>query len=486
LRIIRARGAPLRALRCSLRSTNATRDDEARIAGDPAIVARAMNRANSASSSVWHHFTDRRITVMGLGQYGGGAGAARYLVERAGARVLVTDRKTNDQLTETARSLADLVSSGRLSLRLGEHVESDFTSCDLVVANPAVPRPWSNPYLEAARRSGVPITTEMRLLIETIPDKTRVVGVTGTAGKSTTTAMIHHILRRAGRSSHLGGNIGGSLLGSTFAQDDVVVLELSSAMLYWLGERIGSDNAPGWSPDVAVLTNLAPNHLDWHETFEHYRESKENIFRHQSSHGCALRGESIDLDAHRAIWDRIDLRLPGAHNRRNALLAALTCASGFDLDPLECAAALDDFHGLPHRLELVHTSSAGCTFYDDSKSTTPEATRLAVEAFDEPARIHLIAGGYDKRIDLRGISDLAPRLAGLYAIGATGRRMVAQAPDDSAAYLGTLDAAVQRAVNRMRPGEVLLLSPGCASWDQFTNFEARGRAFAELVRRLAE
>ncbi len=305
------------------------------------------------------------------------------------------------------------------------------------------------------------------------------IGITGTAGKSTTAAMIHHILVRAGIDSHCGGNIGGSLLNQLdeIRPHDWIVLELSSAMLYWLGDNIGFDGAAGWSPHVAVLTNLHENHLDWHESFAHYQQCKHNIFRYQQSRDHALRGDELESST-----EPIRLQIPGAHNQRNAQLAIDAACAAVTLDPAEAAATLGDFIGLPNRLQLV-AEHEGLRFYDDSKSTTPQATVLAVESFDEASRIHLIVGGYDKGLDLSPIIQLAASLGALYTIGATGRDIADSAARASCCeYCETLDTAVDRAMSKMRKGDVLLLSPGCASWDQFDNYEQRGEAFSRYVR----
>ena len=416
----------------------------------------------------------RRVTVMGLGRFGGGTGVTRWLVEQD-ASVLVTDVLHEKDLREPLAPLEDFRSSGRIELRLGGHDEHDFSSCDLVVANPAVPKPWANPFLVRARAAGIPITTEINLLVERL-DRRQVIGVTGTAGKSTTTAMIQHVLASCccERKAWLGGNIGGSLLADLdrIAPDDLVVLELSSAMLHWLG----AGERAGWSPHWALLTNLAPNHLDWHGDFDHYRRSKEGIFRHQEPGDRALRGVDIRLDG-----PRIPLGLPGTHNQHNACVAARVAAevAGIGID--DARMRLADFTGLPHRLQLV-AERDGMRFYNDSKSTTPEATCLAVAAFEHPRHIHLIAGGHDKGADLTSIAQLAKRIGGLYTIGATGAALAADVPNPShVERCATLDKAVRAARERMREGDVLVLSPGCASWDQFANYEERGARFTALV-----
>jgi UDP-N-acetylmuramoylalanine--D-glutamate ligase len=412
----------------------------------------------------------QRITVMGLGRFGGGAGVVRWLTAQ-GKKVLLTDLQSAAELREPLAQIADLP----IELRLGRHDERDFTTADLVIANPAVPRPWENRYLRAASAAGVPITTEIRLLVERL-HRQRVIGITGTAGKSTTAAMTHHILSRAGVQAHLGGNIGGSLLDSldTIGRDDWIVLELSSYMLHWLGSGAGYPAAEGWSPGVAVLTNLEPNHLDWHGSFEHYEASKRNIFQFQRDGDSALTGEACDEPAH------VPLLIPGGHNQRNARMAITAALCAVDLSLDDAATLLADFRGLPHRLELV-AERDGMRFYNDSKSTTPQATALAVAAFDDSSRVHLIAGGYDKGLDLTPIAALAPQIAGLYTIGSTGDRLTRLASSRNATYCETLSNAIATAMKHMTPGDVLLLSPGCASWDQFTNYEQRGEAFKQCV-----
>lgn len=437
------------------------------------------------------------VLVMGLGRFGGGLGVTRWLCAR-GAHVLLTDLSDEAALAEPLAELRPVIESGQVTLRLGGHVEQDFTDASLVVANPAVPKPWENRFLAAARRANRPITTEIQLLIGQL-DRARTLGITGTAGKSTTSAMTVHVLRGVGVPTRLGGNIGGSMLGeaASLGAQELVVLELSSFMLHWIGgggvaapggvatersahdpgTRAATNSRSGWSPRWAAITNIYPNHLDWHGSFEHYRQSKLNLLRWQGDGDHTLRGEDEVSAELRNL--ELPLRLPGAHNRANALLAIRMAVAATGASPAAAAATLRDFTGLPHRLELVGEHDER-RFFNDSKSTTPEATLLAVEAFEDPKRVHLIAGGYDKGTDLRSISALVGRLGGFYTIGATGRGLAAAAGVGSTE---TLDRAVDLAMARMRSGDVLLLSPGCASWDQFTNYEARGAAFRACVER---
>ncbi len=439
-------------------------------------------------------FAGQRITVMGLGRFGGGLGVTRYLASR-GADVLVTDLDPAEKLADSVAGLKDLLDSGSVTLRLGEHNVSDFTTCDRVVANPAVPHPWDNRFLRAAQAAGIPITTEIRLMVESLPSRDRVIGVTGTAGKSTTSAMIAHALRAIGERVAFGGNIGGSLLGTRLDAESWVVLELSSFQLYWLGEAAGFPAAAAWSPRTAVITNVTPNHVDWHGTFEHYRACKLSLARSVSPNDVLVCGADVDARSGRrevriestdaAVDPLLHLNAPGVHNRINArtAIAAVSAALGREGDPAltrRLAESLATFPGLPHRLCLVADRN-GIRYYDDSKSTTPESTLLALDAL-AGERIHLIAGGYDKGSDLTPIARRSGSLEGLYCIGATGPSLAALAAGAEAVFnCGTLESALARVRGRASAGSVVLLSPGCASWDQYVNYEERGKRFKQLA-----
>ncbi|MEM8494784.1 MAG: UDP-N-acetylmuramoyl-L-alanine--D-glutamate ligase [Planctomycetota bacterium] len=350
-------------------------------------------------------------------------------------------------------------------------------------------------------------------------------GVTGSAGKSTTTAMIGHILRKAfGQAGDtpdpsreatgvwVGGNLGGSLLPTVdqIRPDDWVVLELSSFMLHYLREE-------KWSPHIACFTNLSPNHLDWHLDEEAYYESKFGLVEHQSREDFVTIGEDAG-QFFRTVWQpefqsgvsgiycysksiARPSNLPGAHNQKN-LVAAIGAVSFVpdvvdrfgDLDSLNASALnlIEGFSALAHRLDYVGVllSAENIRCFNDSKSTTPEAAVLAMEAFDS-GTLHAIVGGYDKGSDLSAMCRVAvERCTGVYAIGATGEAIVeavAHAVDSQPRALviehcGTLEKAVAAIRRNVKPGDVVLLSPGCASWDQFANYEERGERFIALVR----
>lgn len=435
--------------------------------------------------TIHDRLSGRRITVMGLGRFGGGLGVTLYLASH-GAHVLVTDTEPASRLNDPLAALEPLVRDGAVTLRLGGHCEADFRQADLVVANPAVPRPWQNPYLRAAVEAGVPVTTEIGLLCGRIRDWSRVLGVTGSAGKSTTTSMIGAALTALGERVLIGGNLGGSLLSLADGLDAPappwLVLELSSAMLHWLGP-IG--------PHAAVVTNFSPNHLDWHAELDHYRACKQNLLAGMAPGASAVLGASVQNWTIPGGVARVAvgppnaeglpaLRVPGAHNRLNAAMAIAAVRAALPEAPAAAVApALAAFGGLAHRLEHV-TDHNGVRCYNDSKSTTPESCLLAIDAFaPDQSRVHLIAGGYDKGSDLSPVARLADRVAGVYAIGATGPALAATAA--RVTLCGTLERAVEAAFARACPGDVLLLSPACASWDQFENFEKRGEAFRKLV-----
>ncbi len=482
----------------------------------------------------------KRVTVMGLGAFGGGEGVVRFLAER-GARVTVTDLKTEADLGDTLSRLAGC----RLeALHLGGHQEADFREADLVVVNPAVPR--ANPFLELARTAGVELTSEMNLFIE--HNRGSVVAVTGTVGKSTTTALLERMLAAAGMKTWLGGNIGRSLLSEVDAIEpsDHVVLELSSFQLTDL-DRLR------FRPDVAVVTNFRANHLDWHPDLADYRRAKQTVLRWQNPDDVAVlnaddpdvsrwpaRGrltwfgtkpravrrppndeeddgfdgepdpadeledeavrsgcfvEDMTLHAPRLSIDlRTEFALPGRHHALNAAAAA-AAALEIGAGELAVRTALRGFHGLPHRLQFLGAFH-GRRFFDDSKATTPEAAIAAIEAFEEP--VVLLAGGYDKHVDLLAFAEtMAKRVRGVVLVGATApelsRLLEAILTSDKAVRLkrdklsqaATFEEACRKAFAISGPGDVVLLAPGCASYGMFNNYVERGHAFAAAVQNWA-
>jgi len=430
----------------------------------------------------------KRVTVAGLGHFGGGVSVARWLVSQ-GARVLVTDVQSVEALADSTRQLEGLP----IDYRLGGHDERDFTHADLVVASPAIPP--TNRYLSAAQAAGVPLTSEMRLFLERCPSR-RVLAVTGTKGKSTTAALLHLMLQTVGK-AWLGGNIGVSLLDAlpVIGHDDFVVLELSSFMLHWLGHA-------RWSPSVALVTMVSADHLDWHGSLDAYVDAKRNIVRFQQPSDFAVlrdddkasRSFATDTKAQVLIYGKrghlpeaLAPLLPGKHNRINER-GAWTAARIFGVYPDMALEALKDFRGLPHRLQLVHEAD-GVRWVNDSIATIPDAAIAASEAF--PAgKVIQIVGGKDKGLSFERMGAvLAERSKAVLTIGATATKIAetcraATVRGKRAEILecGDLEAAVARARQIAETGDVVLLSTGCSSYDQFQNFEQRGERFAELAR----
>ena len=451
-----------------------------------------------------------RCLVMGLGVFGGGIGATQWLAQQGAKEIMVTDLSSAEKLKDSIAKIAPLIQSGVVRLRLGAHELADFQHAQLVVANPAVPTPWTNPYLKAAHESGARVTTELRMALEQVPAD-RVIAVTGSSGKSTTSALIHHALHGFnGKKAHFAGNIGGSLLQHcpVIGLDEWLVLELSSFMLWWLGPNAGN---PHWHARIGVLTNLSENHLDWHGNADHYSASKSIVRNRGASDQIFLSRFDIESPTQARKWAalsagawwenaRLDAqveqclplfesaRLIGEHNKRNALLALQACVAALRIDDPRLdiqtttrtlSANMNRFKGLPHRLSLAHECN-GVRWINDSKATTAAATLFAVNSFPNIGQIHLIAGGVSKGADLSAISALTPQLAGLYCIGTAATQLACA----GATLCETLENAVKMIHARIRPGDVVLLSPGCASWDQFQNYEARGARFTELATQL--
>ena len=430
------------------------------------------------------HYRGQRATIMGLGHFGGGAAAARRLAA-AGAIVTVTDLADERTLAAAIRSLAGAPIA---AFHLGGHREEDFCRADLVVVNPAV-RP-DNRWLAIARESGVRLATEIDLFLEACPATT--IGVTGSNGKSTTSAMIAAILQAGGRRTWLGGNIGCSLLDhlDEIGPDDGVVLELSSFQLWHLRPETRL-------PHIGVITSFAPNHLDWHASMDEYAAAKQILLQRQQPHDLAVLNTH---DPRLASWNRLvrgrllplaaddllpRLPLPGWHNRMNAACAAAAAlGAGCSRDAID--RGLQSFRGLPQRMQQV-AQIGGRTFINDSTSTTPESTIAALESVGTPAFV--LAGGHDKGLDFTPMIEAIGRIAmGAAFFGEIGPRLhdrlQASHVDCLSIAVPALDEAVDWCWRNSRPGDAIILSPGCSSHDQFRNFRERGERFDDLVRRL--
>ena len=448
-------------------------------------------------------YAGKRVTVMGLGRFGGGIGAIRYFVQQ-GAHVTVSDMQTEDVL----RDSIDAIEQYDCRIHIGEHRREDFTSCDVLCVNPAVAP--DNPFVELASRSGAEIVTEMGLFFRYFPGT--IIGVTGSNGKSTTVQMIYSILRSVVPKVYRGGNIGISLLPDieTYTHDTIAVLELSSFQLY----RLHSEKR---SPHISVITSISPNHLDWHGNMDSYIRAKEIIVRFQkeddyclypisdtharrmahASHGKVVSvGNEGDIHvSDTAVYSRMydseelcirteDIPVPGMYNRINAAYAtgvSLLCGASVK----QIAQGIRQYQGLPHRLEHVGTLG-NINFYDDSISTTPESACAAVETYKNTG-VYII-GGYDKGLDLYPLAKTISRAgAAAVCIGATSSQLKkhfnACSYTDTVFYAETLEEAVHVSIKYAQEHgkTAVVLSPGCASYDMFRNYEHRAEVFVNTI-----
>ncbi len=462
-------------------------------------------------------FAGKKVLVMGLGRFGGGADVAEFAA-RAGAKVTVTDLAPAEQLTD---SISRLEGIGGIEFHLGSHDPADFEQADIVVANPSVPP--DNELLQIARRAGKFITSQISIFFELCP--AAIIGITGANGKSTTAALTAHLLtngQHAARSMQyehvwLGGNIGNRPLLTTLGEigpDDLVVLELSSFQLEQLAQI---QNAP----KVALLTNLTPNHLDRHGTFANYCAAKENIFKFQQldekSPAVSIFNAEDEVGAewykkYNRDSGRICVQfsaddvseeirgvypLPGRANRSN-LAAAIAVVRHFGVTDEQIKSRLPSFKSLPHRLEFVAEIN-GIRWYNDSIATTPDSAIAALEAFDEP--IIIIAGGYDKKLPFDELGKkVSQKAKAAILIGQTAQKIANAIHYSTTSLRGaqrqsnlnpistqvirtnSLAEAVEQAGKLAKTGEIVLLSPACASYDMFENFQHRGREFTKLVQ----
>lgn len=445
----------------------------------------------------------KKVLVVGLAR--SGMAAAHWLSEH-GAVVTVTDMRLPSAFSKEIPELLDR----KVGLELGLHRESTFLQQDFVVVSPGVPADL--PVLNLARQKGIPVVPEVEVAGWFL--KGRLVGITGTNGKTTTTTLLGKILEASGFSTFVGGNIGVPLLSAVDLDPpaSIIVSELSSFQL----ETIDS-----FRPHVAALLNLTPNHLDRHPNFEAYIAAKARIFSNQTQDDYAIlnaddanvmklvpsiRSQKVFFSRRMELANGVfvsrgtvfyrvqsmeaalmrtsDIRLLGAFNLENALAAAAAaCVLGVEFGSIR--RAVREFGGVEHRLEFVR-EIRGVDFYNDSKATSVDATSKALSAFD--SGVHLILGGKDKGAPYAPLRDLMhDRVREVLVIGAAQKRIIADlAGVVEIVEAGDLETAVRAAAERAKPGDVVLLAPACSSFDQFENFEHRGRVFKALVERLAE
>jgi UDP-N-acetylmuramoylalanine--D-glutamate ligase len=443
---------------------------------------------------------NKRVLVVGLGRTG--EATADFLLAR-GARVVISEKKPAAELGPTAARWRERGAA----LEAGGHDPASFLAADLIVPSPGVP---PLPQIAAAQAAGVPVLSEIEIAFRFLQG--RLIGITGTNGKSTTATLLHRILKASGRRAVLAGNIGTPLLSfvDRSRADDVYVVEISSFQL---------EHIDRFRVDCAVVLNLTENHLDWHGSFAGYAAAKRKLVSGLEAAGTAVlnrddpgvwamraaaagkvrgfsrrrvlgRGAFLRDDwivvregEERPVLPVSDIRLPGLHNRENVLAAALA-ASLEGVPPRTMRAAVRAFPGLEHRLERVLVRD-GVEFVNDSKATTVDAAIKAIESFDRP--IVLILGGKDKGADFTRLRRIVKRrVRSIVLVGAAKAKIRAAlegiVPMTEA---GAFSEVVPLAAAAARRGDIVLLAPACTSWDMFRSFEERGRTFKRAVRRLA-
>ncbi len=446
---------------------------------------------------------NKRALVVGLGRSGR---AAAFLLRRQGAIVTVTDIQPPATF---GNSLSGLLAE-KIGLALGSQPVELFLAHDLVVVSPGVP--WELPQLEAARARGIAVVPEVEVAGWYMDAP--IVGVTGSNGKTTTTTLLGKMLEASGISTFVGGNIGVALSSAveSVKPGSIVVAELSSFQLEAIRD---------FRPHVAVLLNISPNHLDRHPTFQAYAQAKRQIFRNQRADDYAVlnaddpwvrslgpalvsrkvffsrleqipcglfvsNGNIVYRTGHmeRVLLETKEVRLRGGFNLEDVLgAAAAACVLGADFDAVR--KAVREFKGVEHRLEYVR-EICGVEFYNNSKATSVDATAKSLEAFERG--VHLIMGGKDKGAPYAPLLPLVKdRVREVLLIGAAAGRIAQELSGAvELVHAGNLETAVPEAFQRARPGDVVLLAPACSSFDQFQDYEQRGRVFKALVERLAQ
>jgi UDP-N-acetylmuramoylalanine--D-glutamate ligase len=442
----------------------------------------------------------KKVLVVGLGKSGL---AAALFLRRRGAQVTVSDVRSAEAL---AKDIPALLDEG-IMVETGGHGLLTFRRQDLIVVSPGVP--LNTPELAQVRSFGLPVIGELELAARFL--KGRMLAITGSNGKTTTTALLGEILKEAGLPTLVGGNIGLPVVGLIDESTDETwsVLEVSSFQL---------ESTEQFHPHIAVILNITPDHLDRHGSFENYARAKERIFAAQDEHDCVVLNAdnarvaeaasrstavvywfSIGHPVEQGAWvedgfvvyrpardaaiEKVmplsGIPLKGEHNVENVLAAVVAARlAGAPADAIR--RAIEGFQPVEHRLEFVTTVN-GVEFYNDSKATNVDATAKAIAAFQ--SGIHLILGGKDKGSDYTQLAQLLrARVRAVYTIGSAAAKIESQLRGVVSIHsCQTLDNAVSAAASAARPGEVVLLAPACSSFDQFESYEHRGRVFKELV-----
>ncbi len=442
------------------------------------------------------YFQGKKITVMGLGLLGRGINDVKFLAE-CGADLIVTDLKNKKDLAE---SLAQLTDYPQITYVLGEHRIEDFQNRDLILKAAGVP--IDSVFIAEARKNKIPIEMDESLFFKLAPPTVTLIGITGTRGKTTTTALIFEILKNAhGEGTvHLAGNIRGLAtlpLLAVIQPKDIVVLELSSWQLQGFGDA-------QISPNIAVFTNFMPDHLNYYKNSMHaYFGDKANIFAYQGSHNFLIMGEEVaglieEKFGKRARAKKIiagagdvppswKLAIKGVHNKENIALAkAVGDVLRIPIKTIQ--QAVESFIGVEGRMQYLRTVR-GIDIYNDTTATTPEATLVALKALSQNKNIVLIMGGADKTLDMSHLlKNISQYCSAVVLLAGTGtlkiQKDIMQLKNISHCHASTLSEALTQAMDSARTGDTVLFSPAFASFGMFKNEFDRGDQFSELVKGL--
>jgi UDP-N-acetylmuramoylalanine--D-glutamate ligase len=433
-------------------------------------------------------FKNKKVLIMGLGLHGGGVGVAKFFCMQK-ADVLVTDLKSEEILKESLEKLKGL----KIRYALGGHKESDFAWADLIVRNPDVPA--TSPYLEIAMKNNIPIETDVSLFFKM--SGAFIIGVTGTKGKSTTASLIYHLLKSKSKRVFLAGNIGVSPLEllPEIKKRDKVVLELSSFELEGLTQ----------SPNISVITNILPDHLNRYGNMEEYIKAKKIIFKYQKKNDFLIlnnddpvvRGFAKEAPSKVIFFSKekkpenIKLegfKLFGEHNLSN-LLASIEVAKLLKITPKTIEKSLTAFKGVPSRQEFIKEIN-GVKYFNDTTATMPDAAITAIRAFLEnfpDSRLILICGGQNKGLKYNDLAKIIrERVDGLVMLPGTASDKIKEGLGEYTRMheVFSMQEAVKKAKELAKKGDIVILSPAAASFNLFKNEFDRGRQFVEAVKNL--
>ncbi len=434
----------------------------------------------------FQNLKNKKVVVMGLGLLGGGVETVKWLVKK-GAHVLVTDLKTKKELKDSLNKLKHLP----VKYVLGKHREKDFAQADLIIKNPAVPR--DSKYLKIAKKNKIPIESDLSIFFRLF--KGKIVGVTGTKGKSTTVSLISHILRTAKKKFIFGGNIGQSPLNYLDKNYQLAILEISS----WQLEDMAHLKK---SPNIACITTVFPDHLDRYKNFNEYVKSKKLIFKWQTKKDFLILNADDPITRKFAKEAKSKIiyfsqesppykflsheKIKGKMIKTN-ILAAAAIASVLKIPSSIVKKAIKTFHGLPNRLEFIGEKN-GIRYYNDSASTVPQSTILALNSFNSRKNIILISGGADKKLDfLKMAKKIKEKCKAVILLPGTAtrkihRQLLMSGYNSPIIFAKTMKQAVRLATAEAQQGDIVLLSPGCASFGLFKNAYDRANQFIQCVK----